>query len=290
MQEKCPKCEEPLDLTGVEPGQRFTCAGCKSVFMMVPEDGNLPRVSPTSERGCVGCIVAMVIMTGLLFIALLLIWPRLESSAEMGFVRVLRTEAAKQEIYRADLIRDDDGDGVGEYVFVADMPAMAADATATDDAPIPGIPHERKERVAEDGGLIDLGAYTLVLYLPGADGSWVRDPGTLAAPADQATADARERAFILYAVPNVPGWFGSRVFVIDQGVVDDTGERRHHILALENPRLDRGGRRHYDGENLPEATAAYPTAAGPLEHPLGTWPDDQPTTDGLEWRPITPAE
>jgi hypothetical protein len=133
--------------------------------------------------------------------------------------------------------------------------------------------------------VVNLGAYALIFYLPGADGTWQRDSG-ISPPIDAAAADMRERAFIVYAVPRKPGWLGTRVMVTDQGKIGDDGTIDRAIFFAEN-RVGIDGKSHlYDATTFPPADAAYISPAAALDAPLGA-DEEHKGADGLVWKRLT---
>jgi hypothetical protein len=223
---------------------------------------------PLVDRGCVTCLGLGLVLTLTLVAGGLALYPRLTARVVQGFAAVLETQARAQARYRAAALRDDDSDGQGEYLFIADMPPPATDPDGEPD-PSFGIAPQLRAAVAEAGGIADLGAYRLQVHLPGPDGTWVADDGRRPPPAPPAVASARSRAFIIYAWPD--GAPGDQVLVIDQrGVV-------YAAPATGAP--------SYDATHAPAADAAYATPGAALDAPPL---EGRPARDGRVWRRYTP--
>jgi len=249
--------------------------------MRLADDGSVVTTPP--ERGCLTCVV----VSGVLFIVALgvlaFMWPKIVSSLEFGFKDVLLVQASSQDHYKIQRIRDDDDDEQGEYLSIPDMPLLEEDDKSTTDEPTYAIPARLREKVVKDGGLMNLGAYTLVYYLPDGQGGWRRDDGT-PPPEDPAAADERERAFVIYAVPAHPRWLGRHVLVVDQGRRLEDGSLERVIYFTENASVLEEGGVGYDATRLPAANAAYPPGSSALTQPLGQGAAEQSGTDGMIWR------
>jgi hypothetical protein len=188
---------------------------------------------------------------------------------ERSAIATLRNFCVAQEQIRAGACIDGDGDGRGEYAYVAEMTAaigLRNRAGRHGKVPIetPVLPTSYEVR---DGCVLRSG-YVFRLYLPAADGSPVGETGNggMGKPAPDANVAAR--AWCAYAWPRVHGESGVRAFfVCEDGVV------------LESPQAT-----YSTPERGPSADAALPQGV----HTLGTdtGGKERIGNDGALWRPV----
>jgi len=116
-------------------------------------------------------------------------------------------------VFAAELVVDQDGDGKGEYGWMAEVAAAAPPRGRTE--PLESaVVHRPLGNTGPHDGVVLHEGYCYVLYLPDGQGNWTRETATVPA-LDPALADAQETDFRGYAWPAERGRTGWRCFAID---------------------------------------------------------------------------
>jgi type II secretory pathway pseudopilin PulG len=148
---------------------------------------------------------------------------RLRIADEVRAIEALQWIAAAQEHYRLGAHHDADGDGQGEYGFLADLVRTAPRGGDWGDCPFDG----------ETGfDTVRLPGFQLAVFLPGPKG----EPLT---PVSEATVepDFAEKTFAAIAWPTEAGATGYRAYYVN-----------HDLLVLEHL----NAKRRFSGPTLPK--------------------------------------
>ena len=179
---------------------------------------------------------------------------------ETEVIDLMKRVNRAQEAFVAARVIDQDGDGVGEFGYLAELLGLQGSRFSTNEAPAAAFLELRgAELVATaDGAVIRHAGYFFRIYLPVAGGGAMPEP-SVSAGARAADADSQERAWIVYAWPEHLGSTGNRAFVTGTPAYDcPTVCGSRHVLATANL-----GAQGYDGlKKIPAATACLSASGG----------------------------
>ena len=214
--------------------------------------------SPTAGIGSSGGL------TGLLALGAVAL-PNLHMSRiranEQRALATLRMIQVSQQTSRANALRDADGDGEGEYVFLVEL---MGGSRAESERP-PSGRGLLQASLKKQGADYTLGGYRFRVYLPAEDGSPVGEHEP-AARRMQVDGDLAETVMVAVAWPVDHGLSGTKTFFLDTtGVV--------HVCE--------GGRYSDEAAPAPDLFSSQPNnlASAPLR-------PGQPTRDGETWSRI----
>ncbi len=159
-------------------------------------------------------------------------------------IATLKNLHAAQEQLRTSVAIDQDGDGVGEYGFVAELAGAIAAVPLDPPMLSPAFGAVSRGRVQRSG-------YVFQVFLPGAAGGWLPESPDGGRGAQPVHADGAERAWLAYAWPqhaesghHQP----QRTFLIAaDGVVRATAGIAEHYRGDFGPTAGLAGHRFEDG-------------------------------------------
>ena len=188
-----------------------------------------PDLRPDRSRA----LQRAAVLVALLLLAFYAAIPNLDgvprrSANESAAIATLKNLRAGQRDLRERVLVDRDGDGVGEYGFLAQLAGVA-------ELPGGGVADPPLASKAfgnvVDGRVLRSG-YRFAMFLPRAGGGWLSELPDGGEP-DGVDADAAERSWLLYAWPVAPRRSGRRSFVIDEhGDVHATGDHREPVPGV----------------------------------------------------------
>ncbi len=195
-------------------------------------------------------------LAGVLFRAVAEDWKdRRIAGNEPATRRFLSRLAEVEAAFRDGRFVDADGDGRGEFGWVQDLP------------------REPGSHLEQQGGLVVLEGYYVLVYLPGETRAVPESSPPPEAKAGSAS-DGRESHWVAYAWPVEDGSTGERAFV-----VSEVGQ----VLVTPNDEDPYEGRL----EHVPGASAAF-DSTGPEPANLGSglaWFTGGPAVDERIWSP-----
>lgn len=188
----------------------------------------------------------------------------------------LRTLSTSESGFQSAAIVDTDGDGTGEFGFLAELSGASGYRTASGISANPTSPafitSVLGTTARRNGGVGERAGYYYLVYLPTDRGPAVAESDPLA-PGVAADANRQEVAFVCYAWPVRVGVTGRRAFVVSQ-----QGE----VFATDNH-----GYQNYSGlDHRPAPGAAY--VASDSEHASNLEGQFLPHAwagDGFVWQP-----
>lgn len=150
---------------------------------------------------------------------------------ESAAIATLKNLASAQQRFRDEARRDLDGDGRGEFGWLAEL----AGAVAIDGMPPPGTraepllaPAFRKLVV----GRVQRSGYWYAVFLPGPGGTWLGEAELGGGVGRVLDVDAAETAWVAYAWPVERGRTGQRSFLVRaDGEVWCCGRSRSEVLV-----------------------------------------------------------
>ncbi|MHC4548698.1 MAG: type IV pilin protein [Planctomycetota bacterium] len=243
-----PRSTQPLrGLHGLGPAIAYTVADNRGVFSFTR--------SPTGGLGSVGGL------SGLAVVAAIAV-PSLHSSRlranEAAAIASLRAIHAAQETFRANVLRDADHDGEGEYAFLGELLGQRR----------PGETRIRNREplvsgswVKQKGEFVRSG-YQFRIYLPAEDGSPIGEQADLAS-IRRVDGDLAETVMVAVAWPVSKGITGHQAFYLDAS---------GRLLACSNG--------PYGRDRAPASDVLSSQKGNLASRPLR---QGEPTRDGCSW-------
>jgi hypothetical protein len=177
-------------------------------YVLADSSGVLMRTrSPTGGFGSTGGLTGLVMLSS---IAIPNMHMARIGSNEASAVALLRGIRVAQETYRANHVRDEDGDGEGEYGFLVDLLGLRRPG---DTRVLSGRRYVSGEFSRVRGDFLSNGYYFRA-YLPSEDGSPIGEH-ELASRIDEADGDLAENIMVVVAWPEKKGTSGNRAFILD---------------------------------------------------------------------------
>jgi hypothetical protein len=211
--------------------------------------------SPTGGFGSLGGLGGLIMMAAIAV-------PNLQQARvetnESAAVSTLRAIHTAQQTFRSNALRDEDGDGEGEFGFLCELLAHAR----------PGEKRARSATPLVSGGFqqqgrdFQRGGYRFRVYLPAEDGSPIGEhekPARL----QRVDGDLAESVVVVLAWPVSKGMSGHRAFYLD-------GEGRL-FACLDGP---------YAGENAPPPDVMSSQEGNLASRPLR---ETERTRDDCRW-------
>jgi len=228
-----------------------------SLSWTVADDQGVMTVtrSPTGGFGSLGGLGGLLMMAAIAV-------PNLQQARveanEAAAVSTLRAIQTAEHTFRSNGLRDDDGDGDGEFGFLGELLGQ----------PRPGEKRARSATPLVSGGFqrqgsdYSRGGYRFRVYLPAEDGSPIGE-NEKAARLQRVDGDLAETVMVVLAWPVSKGMSGHRAFYLD-------GEGRL-FACLDGP---------YAGDAAPP-----PDVMNSQENNLASRPlrDSEPARDGNRW-------
>ncbi len=211
--------------------------------------------SPTGGFGSLGGVGGLLTMAAIAV-------PNLQQARvetnESAAVSTLRAIHTAQQTFRSNALRDEDGDGDGEYGFLGELLGQPREGEkrARSATPLVSGGFQRQGRDYTRGG------YRFRVYLPAEDGSPVGEHEKTAR-LQRVDGDLSETVMVALAWPVSRGMSGHRAFYLD-------AEGRL-FACLDGP---------YAGDNAPPADIMSSQEKNLASRPLR---DIEPTRDGSRW-------
>lgn len=211
--------------------------------------------SPTGGFGSLGGLGGLLTMAAIAVPNLRQARVETNESAAVSTLRAIQTA---QQTFRSNALRDEDGDGEGEYGFLGELLGQ----------PRPGEKRARSATPLVSGGFqrqgrdYARGGYRFRVYLPAEDGSPVGEHEKTAR-LERVDGDLAETVVVVLAWPVSKGMSGHRAFYLD-------AEGRL-FACLDGP---------YAGENAPPADVMSSQERNLASRQLR---DIEPTRDGSRW-------
>ncbi|MFI5402638.1 MAG: hypothetical protein ACHQ1G_06845, partial [Planctomycetota bacterium] len=211
--------------------------------------------SPTGGFGSLGGLGGLMTMAAIAI-------PNLQQARvetnEAAAVSTLRAIHTAQQTFHTNALRDEDGDGEGEYGFLGELLGQprAGEKRARSATPLVSGGFQMQGRDHVRGG------YRFRVYLPSEDGSPIGEHEKTART-QRVDGDLAETVMVVLAWPVSKGMSGHRAFYLDaEGRV---------FACLDGP---------YAGDNAPPADVMSAQEGNLASRPLR---DTEPTRDGSRW-------
>jgi hypothetical protein len=234
-------------LRDLGPSLSYTVADQQGVFTVTR--------SPTGGFGSLGGLGGLMMMAAIAVPNLQQARVETNESAAVATMRAIHTA---QQTFRQNALRDDDGDGEGEFGYLAELlgQARANEKRARSATPLVSGAFQKQGRDFVRGG------YRYRIYLPAEDGSPIGEHER-AQRLDRVDGDLAETVMVVVAWPVNRGMSGHRAFCLD-------GEGRL-FACLDGP---------YAEDNAPPPDILCSQEGNLASRPVR---DTEPTRDGHRW-------